>query len=425
MPIRKLVHVSYSYGVANGIAHIDECFLHAMQGDKITFVPFVIHPEYAKGHEEESAHGLKHISLLDAFDRLYRECLDADVLQFNGAYDPIACNAAAQAGVPALIEIMHQVEQGGLSPSIDCVVCVSDIVQQVQNVPHTLVIYNGIDCSKFSYKEGRRSNDHIVCLQVSNAAKELYCELGDVSALLNIQDFESYSIGGRPPCGKIIDKGVCTNMPQAFHEADLLFLLEKKAAFGLVFAEAMACGTLPIVASTAGASSFVEHGKNGWIVNYRTIDDAAAVLKEAIALVRTSQLRSMQQNARATVLRTFTQEAMMAGYRSLWERLGSRSRKKPVLTPAWMHYSTASLLFIHKNPAYFNILASIIEENRLIEPYFLRHPQGQFTIRFFLEGIIPALIALGMKACAKRLCEIFRKSRISSPLLTHLDSVLG
>ncbi|MBO4368583.1 MAG: glycosyltransferase family 4 protein [Desulfovibrio sp.] len=424
MPIRKLVHVSYSYGVSNGIAHIDECFLQAMWGDKITFVPFIIHPEYTKGREEESAYGLKHISLLDAFDRLYRESLDADVLQFNGAYDPVACNAAAQAGVPALIEIMHQVEEGGLSPSVDRVVCVSDRVRQVQTVPHTQVIYNGIDCTKFSYKEGRRSSDRIVCLQVSNSAKDLHCELGEVAALLNVPDFEAYSIGGRSPCGNITDRGVCTNMPEVFHEADLLFLLEKKAAFGLVFAEAMACGTLPIVSSSAGASAFVEHGKNGWVVDYHTIDDATAVLKEAIACIRTPQLKTMQRNARETVLKTFTQEAMIAAYRSLWEQLGSRSRKKPILSPAWMHYSTASLLFFHKNPTYVDVLANIIAEDRVIEPYFLQHPQGQCTIQFFLEGILPALIASGMKACAKRLCAIFHKSRIYSPLLTRLDTAL-
>lgn len=69
----------------------------------------------------------------------------------------------------------------------------------------------------------------------------------------------------------------------AINAADLVVLASRSEAFGLVLAEAMACG-VPVVATAAqGPSRIVDDGETGWLVPVDDEDALAAALLEAVS----------------------------------------------------------------------------------------------------------------------------------------------
>jgi glycosyltransferase involved in cell wall biosynthesis len=71
-------------------------------------------------------------------------------------------------------------------------------------------------------------------------------------------------------------------LAEAINAADLVVLASRSEAFGLVLAEAMACG-VPVVATAAqGPSRIVDDGETGWLVPVDDEDALAAALTEAV-----------------------------------------------------------------------------------------------------------------------------------------------
>jgi glycosyltransferase involved in cell wall biosynthesis len=92
--------------------------------------------------------------------------------------------------------------------------------------------------------------------------------------------------------------------------AALLFPVQWEEPFGLVMAEAMACGT-PVVGWRTGAvPEVVEDGVTGWLVD--SMDDFVA------AIDRVGELDP--RASRARVEQQFSGEAMVAGYERAYER---------------------------------------------------------------------------------------------------------
>jgi D-inositol-3-phosphate glycosyltransferase len=106
--------------------------------------------------------------------------------------------------------------------------------------------------------------------------------------------------------------------------ADMLLYPTFFDTFGLVIAEAMACGIPVVTTLRAGASDLVQHGETGWLVDDpRNIDALAEGVR---LLVNDSGLRTSLGNASRAVAEKRTWDAVaeetMAVYRGMLEEPG-------------------------------------------------------------------------------------------------------
>jgi hypothetical protein len=218
--------------------------------------------------------------------------------------------------------------------------------------------------------------------------------------------------------------GLIADMPSVYHDADLLFLIERRSAFGLVFVEGMACGTLPVVSGDSGATAFVRSGETGWIVNPPGPEEAEKALRQAIKTVESPRFVAMQQRARELVVEYFGLERVLRAYSELYEKLGRRQRKHKLSPPAWMHLALFAKLFLHggRREA-MEACERYLAEPRPLEPYFLRHPMGQATLSVVLGEACPDLIAAGCKPVVSALCARLRDSRCISPVLDRIETL--
>jgi glycosyltransferase involved in cell wall biosynthesis len=93
----------------------------------------------------------------------------------------------------------------------------------------------------------------------------------------------------------------------------MVFPIQWPEPFGLVMAEAMACGT-PVVACPAGAAvELVEDGVTGYL------RDSVEELTQAVGHV--DRLSSAQ--CRARVEHCFSTQTMVRGYEAVFERVGA------------------------------------------------------------------------------------------------------
>ncbi|MFQ6047591.1 MAG: glycosyltransferase family 4 protein [Gemmatimonadales bacterium] len=83
--------------------------------------------------------------------------------------------------------------------------------------------------------------------------------------------------------------GYLENAWPAYAAADLLLYPTVYDAFGLVVAEAMACGVPPIVPKTAGIAELIEHRRSGWLLDAPTVPEARYALQ---ALAAEPELRA-------------------------------------------------------------------------------------------------------------------------------------
>ena len=123
--------------------------------------------------------------------------------------------------------------------------------------------------------------------------------------------------------------GICLkgHMPHAelveeYRKADIFVLSSRLDGFGLVVAEAMACGTPVIVSTHVGARDLVHHGENGWIFPSGDVDALCGFLDEARR--KGPALEVMGRNARRAVLKQSWEryrEDVRSFYRSLLGRL--------------------------------------------------------------------------------------------------------
>ncbi len=235
---------------------MDAALAQGLDRSRFSLRTFVLRADFPSGREEDVG-GATHLGLADACPVLREYFREMDIVQVNGALDPVAANAVAAASVPAVVEVMHQVETGGLHPVIDMVVCVSELVRSVQSHKNAVVIHNGVDTVRFSFLPGRRQEGQINVVQVANASKQVHWELGEIARDLDDARVHAFMAGERPTAHGIPSLGPVWDMPSVYHGADILFLLGKDDAFGLVFAEAMACGTLPITSGGSGAAAYI------------------------------------------------------------------------------------------------------------------------------------------------------------------------
>ena len=136
-------------------------------------------------------------------------------------------------------------------------------------------------------------------------------------------------IGPRGDAGQLVDDRksgtvkVLPPVPQAelldvFCEADCFVLPSRHDSFGMVVAEAMACGLPAIVSTMVGAKDMIDEGVNGWVLPFA---DVAALAERMIWCVENREaVQSMRPQARAAAERN-TWEAYRVRFATLVRRL--------------------------------------------------------------------------------------------------------
>ncbi|VAX18668.1 hypothetical protein MNBD_NITROSPINAE03-1374 [hydrothermal vent metagenome] len=287
---------------------------------------------------------IQYTGVHNRFDKLVDYFSEADIVQFQGGFDPMVCEAAKAARVPVLVETLRTIEAGGLYPHIDVSICVSNSVLKAQPAPgKATVIYNGIDLDRFTFTKSGRHDGKIILLQASNRIKSCFNldEIADEVLSLDPQ-IEIWLAGSGqtlPSTDRIKFLGAVEDIETVYRKADALVLFTDTEAFGLVVVEAMACGCLPIAPDIGGPAEIVTDGVDGWTVCPSDKKEALDVISQAITLKKKNNAKweSMRASARETVERKFSITRCVKEYEKIYldliKKKGRRAKRGPALAP--------------------------------------------------------------------------------------------
>lgn len=192
------------------------------------------------------------------------------------------------------------------------------------------IIYNGIDTEKFS--PGKRSNQrkNIRVLFAGNLSRRKGVNLLPAIAARLAPDIEIvYTRGLRGGCdlpdlpnlknlGRITSEG----MPDLYRNCDILLFPSVREGFGLVPAEAMACGRPVVATDCSSLPELIDDGKGGFLCPLGNVDAFAGKIN---LLAENSQLRrEMGDYNRAKVEKLFTLDRMISQYRDLFDEVLSK-----------------------------------------------------------------------------------------------------
>ncbi len=232
---------------------------------------------------------------------------------------------------------------------IDRVVAVSEFVARrdiEQNMlPRTRVstIYNGVDTERFRADGDRHTKNGLLTVvfvgqlipekgvDLLIEAVRRVSETTEAPLFLRLagaghqrSELERLAMEVLP--GKVEFLGQVEDVPALFRSADLaVFPSRWEEAFGLVVAEAMACGT-PVVASDAGGIPEVigRDTRAGLIFRNGDVDDLERQLRLLIAAPE--RRAQMRQAARERAEREFSIGRMVEEYASLYEELAGGNK---------------------------------------------------------------------------------------------------
>jgi len=117
--------------------------------------------------------------------------------------------------------------------------------------------------------------------------------------------------------------------------ANILILPTRVEGFGLVIAEAMSCGVVPVVSCLSGVTdTIVDDGKTGILV---TQDDVTAFAVSVLRLLKNPPLlRSMSGAARQTAVRRFSVDRMLDNYEKVFYSKDDRGSLPQRQTAGWV-----------------------------------------------------------------------------------------
>lgn len=189
-------------------------------------------------------------------------------------------------------------------------------------------IYNGIDTNKFFPKKNKlKNNSRIKVLFCGNPTKKKGADL--IPKILDKidQNIELIYTAGlrsnknpiRHPRAYCVGKVSHDDMPSLYNEADILLFPTIREGFGLVVAEAMACG-LPVVTTNCSAlPELIDDSKGGFLCEP---GDVLMFAEKISILAESSQFRSeMGLHNRHKVEQFFNLEKMITEYKSLFEEI--------------------------------------------------------------------------------------------------------
>lgn len=103
-----------------------------------------------------------------------------------------------------------------------------------------------------------------------------------------------------------------------YYSASDVFLYPTMAdSFGLVVAEAMACGTPVVTFNTDAIPELVEHKKNGYVAEYKNFEDLLAGLQWVLGL-KAEEVKKMRSDSSQKVTEHFSLESMVSKYLNLY-----------------------------------------------------------------------------------------------------------
>ncbi|MBI5815563.1 MAG: glycosyltransferase family 4 protein [Nitrospinae bacterium] len=355
-PIKIVNCLTWGVEAGNGIARMDSIlyrFLDKSRFQMVMAVPAGINPDqmscdpsipYVYTGEE------------DRFGELVKIFSGADIVQYSGGFQPLVAEAAAAARVPALIEVMHHLDVGQIDDGIDATVCASQAVRRMQPFPERCaVIRNGIDIAAFPYRP-KPADGKIVILQASNRIKPTYNldELAD--GILPLDPRIELWIAGPGQTGRSTDRvkflGLVSGMAGLYAQADMLVLLSKVEAFGLVVAEAMASGVIPVAWNKDGPAEIISGGVDGFLVPPDDRKGVTEAIRRAVGIRGTADWDKLRRAAREKIEREFSAERYAAGYGELYEKIaekkGRRKTPGPQTAPAPPEADVADAIFHYR-----------------------------------------------------------------------------
>jgi len=205
---------------------------------------------------------------------------------------------------------------------------IAKIVKQELNFSRNIkVIYNGIDTAAFRpvCKESNRKTISVLYAGNLSRRKGSFL-LPTIARGLKPGITIRYTRGLRskstlPTAPNLIDIGniPMEDMPALYPQYDILLFPSVREGFGLVIAEAMACG-LPVVATNASAiPELIIDGKGGFLCEMGNANDFAAKIN--LLAEAPESRREMGEFNRARVEKYFTQERMIREYVELFETM--------------------------------------------------------------------------------------------------------
>jgi glycosyltransferase involved in cell wall biosynthesis len=223
----------------------------------------------------------------------------------------------------------------------DAVVCVSRFTQrqvvQTYGRADTVLIFDGIDTETFVPTPGQARHDHglppsdgrIRLLFVGNRTRRKGFDLLPRILERLPDDYVLYYTSGfqgrdtTPPHPRMIPIGAPDQrgLVAAYQSCDILLFPSRLEGFGIVPAEALACGR-PVVTTNASAlPEVVDHEQNGLLVER---NDVAGYAEAVRRLGEDAALRQQfGAHGREKVARSFGYPQLAQGFLSLYQRLVS------------------------------------------------------------------------------------------------------
>lgn len=203
----------------------------------------------------------------------------------------------------------------------------ADLVTRHHAVRNRLVIVrNGIDTNVFSPAAARQDRATTILFAGNPTRRKGSEHLLALARELPPGTKMSYTVGMRgsaiaaiPSDDRLtaIPRRNHAEMADVYRAADILFFPTRREGFGLVVAEAMACG-LPVVATNCSSiPELVVHGKGGFLFE---MDNRAQMLDYLTRLARDASLRaSMGAFNRERILSEFPLSRMILGYAEVFD----------------------------------------------------------------------------------------------------------
>jgi glycosyltransferase involved in cell wall biosynthesis len=225
----------------------------------------------------------------------------------------------------------------------DAVVCVSRFTQRQVEATYrrydTTVVFDGIDTAVFVPTPTMARADHglppsdarIRLLFIGNNTRrkgfDLLPRIMDQLPADYVLFYNSgfQRAGDAPPHSRMVPIGTPdrAGLVAAYQSCDILLFPARLEGFGIVAAEALACGR-PVVTTNASAlPEVVDDGENGFLC---PLNDVACFADKVRALGEDETLRQrFGEHGRAKVVRSFGYDQLAQGLLSVYRRLGVRA----------------------------------------------------------------------------------------------------